>query len=136
VEKDRFKPPDRQAPQRHTGTDPSVVVEQKSIPVEVRQPEPTAVQLAQRMISTVVTPLSTTVIVFIVTVFILLQREDLRDRLIRLFGSSDLNRTTVAMNDAARRLSRYFRTCSFPSWCWGIRRDSASSDSWKNHGLT
>ena len=63
------------------------------------------------MISTVVTPLSTTVIVFIVTVFILLQREDLRDRLIRLFGSSDLNLATVAMNDAARRLSRYFRIC-------------------------
>jgi hypothetical protein len=40
----------------------------------------------------------------------LLQREDLRDRLIRLFGSSDLHRTTVAMNDAARRLSRYFLT--------------------------
>jgi hypothetical protein len=48
--------------------------------------------------------------VLIVTVFILLQREDLRDRLIRLFGSSDLHRTTIAMNDAARRLSRYFLT--------------------------
>ena len=38
--------------------------------------------------------------------------EDLRDRLpVRLlFGSSDLHRTTVAMNDAARRLSNYFLT--------------------------
>ena len=43
-------------------------------------------------------------------VFILLQQEDLRDRLIRLFGSTDLHRTTVAMDDAARRLSRYFLT--------------------------
>ena len=43
----------------------------------------------------------------IVAIFILLQREDLRDRMIRLFGSSDLHRTTIAMNDAARRLSRY-----------------------------
>ena len=41
--------------------------------------------------------------------FILLQREDLRDRMIRLFGASDLHRTTIAMNDAARRLSA---TCS------------------------
>jgi hypothetical protein len=30
--------------------------------------------------------------------------------MIRLFGSTDLHRTTVAMNDAARRLSRYFLT--------------------------
>jgi hypothetical protein len=41
-------------------------------------------------------------------VFILMQREDLRDRMIRLFGSNDLHRTTAAMDDAARRLSRYF----------------------------
>ncbi|MFC7610555.1 AI-2E family transporter [Teichococcus aestuarii] len=44
----------------------------------------------------------------VVTVFILVQREDLRDRLIRLFGSTDLHRTTVAMDDAAYRLSRFF----------------------------
>ena len=55
-------------------------------------------------------PLATTGIVFVVLIFILLQREDLRDRMIRLFGSSDLHRTTAAMDDAARRLSRYFLT--------------------------
>ena len=43
-------------------------------------------------------------------VFILLQQGDLRDRLIRLMGAADLHRTTVAMNDAATRLSRYFLT--------------------------
>ena len=65
-------------------------------------------QLAERIITPIVDPLSTTAIVLIVAIFVLLQREDLRDRLIRLFGSSDLHRTTTAMNDAARRLSRYF----------------------------
>ena len=39
-----------------------------------------------------------------------MQREDLRDRMIRLFGSSDLHRTTLAMDDAASRLSTYFLT--------------------------
>jgi hypothetical protein len=39
-----------------------------------------------------------------------MQREDLRDRMIRLFGARDLHKTTVAMDDAARRLSRYFLT--------------------------
>jgi hypothetical protein len=38
----------------------------------------------------------------------LLQREDLRNRLIRLAGSHDLQRTTAALNDAAGRLSRLF----------------------------
>jgi predicted PurR-regulated permease PerM len=80
----------------------------KPLAVEIHQPDPTPIQLAERIIAPVVDPLSTTVIVLIVTVFVLLQREDLRDRLIRLFGSSDLHRTTAAMNDAARRLSRYF----------------------------
>jgi predicted PurR-regulated permease PerM len=82
--------------------------EPKPVQVEVHQPDPTPMELAERIITPIVDPLSTTVIVLIVAVFVLLQREDLRDRLIRLFGSSDLHRTTTAMNDAARRLSRYF----------------------------
>ncbi|WP_428490412.1 AI-2E family transporter [Rhodopila sp.] len=84
--------------------------QQKPMQVEVQQPEPTPVEIAERVIAPIVDPLSTTAIVVIVAVFVLLQREDLRDRLIRLFGSSDLHRTTAAMNDAARRLSRYFLT--------------------------
>jgi predicted PurR-regulated permease PerM len=83
---------------------------QAPVPVVVRQPEPTPIELAEKVLSPIVDPLMTLAIVLVVTVFILLQREDLRDRMIRLFGSSDLHRTTVAMNDAARRLSRYFLT--------------------------
>lgn len=83
---------------------------QKPIPVEVRQPALTAIEIAQRIVTPVIEPLSTVAIVLIVSIFILLQREDLRDRMIRLFGSSDLHRTTLAMNDAARRLSRYLVT--------------------------
>ena len=37
----------------------------------------------------------------------LLKREDLRDRLIRLAGARDLPRTTQALDDAARRVGRY-----------------------------
>ena len=79
----------------------------KPMAVEIRQPDQTAIELAQHIVMPVVEPLSTTAIVLIVSIFILLQREDLRDRMIRLFGASDLHRTTIAMNDAARRLSRY-----------------------------
>jgi predicted PurR-regulated permease PerM len=78
------------------------------MPVEVHEPSPSPVELAQRFLSPVISPLETTGIVLIVAIFILLQREDLRDRLIRLFGSRDLHRATTAMDEAARRLSRYF----------------------------
>ena len=44
-------------------------------------------------------------IVFVI--FMLLKREDLRDRFIRLAGSRDLPRTTQALDDAARRVGRY-----------------------------
>ncbi len=88
----------------------NTVVEAKPIPVEVHQPTPTAIDLAQNFLGRIIDPLSTIAIVFIVTIFILLQREDLRDRLIRLFGSSDLHRTTGAITDAVLRLSRYFLT--------------------------
>ncbi len=82
----------------------------KPIPVEVHPPNPSPLELAQRILEPVLSPLATTGIVFVVAIFILLQQEDLRDRLIRLFGSSDLHRTTMAMDDAARRLSKYFLT--------------------------
>ena len=83
---------------------------EKLVQVEVHQPDITAIELARRIVTPVVEPLSTTAIVLVVSIFILLQREDLRDRMIRLFGTSDLHRTTLTMNDAARRLSRYLLT--------------------------
>jgi predicted PurR-regulated permease PerM len=78
------------------------------MPVEVLEPRPSSFQLVQRFVAPVVSPLATAGIVAVVAIFILLQREDLRDRLIRLFGVRDLHRTTTAMDEAARRLSRYF----------------------------
>jgi predicted PurR-regulated permease PerM len=82
--------------------------EQTPVPVEVRQPPPDPVALAARILTPVLHPLAAAAIIFIVAIFILLQQDDLRDRVIRLFGSRDLHRTTLAMDDAARRLSRFF----------------------------
>jgi predicted PurR-regulated permease PerM len=84
--------------------------QEKPMPVEIRAAEPTPLELAQRVLLPILHPLATTGIVFVILIFILLQREDLRDRMIRLFGARDLHKTTVAMDDAARRLSRYYLT--------------------------
>ncbi len=104
-------PPDQaSAPAAPAAPAPSAAEESGPLPVEVHEPEPTPIQMARDVLLPVLEPLATMGIVFVVLIFILMQREDLRDRMIRLFGASDLHRTTVAMDDAARRLSRYFLT--------------------------
>jgi predicted PurR-regulated permease PerM len=80
------------------------------IPVEVRQPDPGALTTLGKIIQTLLSPLTTTGIVVIFVVFILLQREDLRNRLVRLAGSGDIQRTTAALDDAGKRLSKLFLT--------------------------
>ena len=82
--------------------------ERRPVLVEIAQPQPSPLHIAQTILEPVLGPLETTILVIIVTIFVLLQKEDLRDRFIRLFGSNDLHRTTMAMDDAGQRLSRYF----------------------------
>jgi predicted PurR-regulated permease PerM len=80
----------------------------RPVPVEVRQPDPGALENLRTLIAPLLNPLATTGIIIIFVIFILIQREDLRNRLIRLAGSHDLQRTTAALDDAATRLSRLF----------------------------
>ncbi|HKF47273.1 MAG TPA: AI-2E family transporter [Terracidiphilus sp.] len=54
-------------------------------------------------------PLATAVLSVVFTFFVILQREDLRNRLIRLSGDRNLSVITKAMDDASNRVSRYFR---------------------------
>ena len=81
--------------------------EVEPIPVEIRQPDPAPLQMLQSVIGPLLGPLATAGIVIVFVIFMLLQREDLRDRLIRLAGTHDLQRTTTALDEAARRVSRY-----------------------------
>jgi predicted PurR-regulated permease PerM len=68
----------------------------------------TALSLAGRFAQPILGPVANAGVVLIFTLFILLYSEDLRDRFVRLVGRRDLHRTIFAMNDAGRRLSRYF----------------------------
>jgi predicted PurR-regulated permease PerM len=80
----------------------------KPIPVEVRPPDPGALRTLVALIAPLIDPLATTGIVIIFVIFVLMQREELRNRMIRLAGARDLQRTTAALDDAGRRLSRLF----------------------------
>jgi predicted PurR-regulated permease PerM len=109
--KELDKPKDASAVRPSTPTlSPDSQTPLTPVPVEVRQPDPGALESLRALISPLIHPLATTGIIVIFVIFILLQREDLRNRLIRLAGSSDLQRTTAALDDAARRLSRLFLT--------------------------
>ncbi len=77
------------------------------LPVEMVQPEPTPLQIAESVLGPLLKPLATAGLVLVLVVFILIGREELRDRVLRLAGGGDLHRTTEAMNEAGQRVSRY-----------------------------
>lgn len=52
-------------------------------------------------------PLASAFIVFVLVTFLLGQREDLRDRFIRLIGAGNVGMTTRLMNEAAYRVSQF-----------------------------
>jgi len=87
---------------------PAAADGRRPVLVEVAQERASPFTIARTILEPILGPLETTILVLIVAIFVLMQKEDLRDRFIRVFGSSDLHRTTLALDDAGQRLSRYF----------------------------
>ena len=77
------------------------------VPVVVAQPAEMPLEALAGYLRPALHPLAVAGLVAIYVIFILLAREDLRNRAIRLFGAGDLHRSTAAIDDAARRVSRY-----------------------------
>ena len=65
------------------------------------------VDLAQHLLAPLVGPLGTAALVLLLVIFMLLRREDLRRRLIRLIGKGRISSATQAMDDAGARVFRY-----------------------------
>lgn len=107
VHEDTSQPGNNAAPAAKN--DPGAPTE-KALLVRLPEQQVSPLAVAQTVLAPIISPLTTLGIVLVVVIFLLMQREDLRDRLIRLFGSNDLHRTTMAMDDAASRLSTYFLT--------------------------
>lgn len=76
------------------------------LPVEIVAPQSPMTTL-KSIIVPLIGPFVTAGLILVVVIFVLLDRENLRDRFIRLVGFSDLHRTTEALEDAGRRVSRY-----------------------------
>lgn len=79
----------------------------RPIPVQVALPPSNFVQDLRELLGPLAGPMETAAIVIIFTLFMLIKREDLRNRAIRLAGHGQLNVMTQALDDAGRRLSRY-----------------------------
>ncbi len=75
--------------------------------VEIVEPPPNALQSLRNFAGPLVGPLETAGLVVIFTLFMLIDQEDLRNRLLSLIGQQQMHLTTKAMDDAARRVSRY-----------------------------
>lgn len=76
----------------------------------VQRPEAVLLEFIHQYLSPVLSQLASFAIVFTVSVFALLQGEDLRDRVVRLSGLADLQRTTLILNDETQHLRHYFFT--------------------------
>jgi predicted PurR-regulated permease PerM len=81
--------------------------EPKPVPVEVKATDTSTWQVVRDLASPVLRPLGVAGIVIVFVVAMLFQREDLRDRVIRLVSAGQLNVATQALDDAASRVSRY-----------------------------
>jgi predicted PurR-regulated permease PerM/CheY-like chemotaxis protein len=79
----------------------------KPVPVEIQKTTFAPLEIVQKLLGSVVNGVLMFVIVIVFVVFMLIQREDLRDRLIRLVGAGQVQVTTQALDDAAQRLSKY-----------------------------
>ncbi|WP_277978965.1 AI-2E family transporter [Sphingomonas phyllosphaerae] len=94
--------------------------QRRPVPVQIVQESTSPFTIARTVVEPILGPLETTIIVLIVAIFVLMQKEDLRDRFIRVFGSSDLHRTTRALDDAGQRLSKYFLSQLAVNTCFGL----------------
>jgi predicted PurR-regulated permease PerM len=106
-------PPDAQAlPREPSQTQKAaspVVAGARPVPVELVEPPPNALQSLRNLAGPLLQPIGTAVIVVIFTLVILIKREDLRNRVLRLLGRGRLPRATQAFDDAAARVTRYLR---------------------------
>ena len=89
-------------------------------PVQVVEASPAPVEVVRRYIEPVLDPITTSVLILLLVVFFLLERETLRDRVIRLAGLHDLRRTTQLIDDGGRRLSRYFLVQTLVNAFFGV----------------
>jgi len=86
---------------------PALGTQEHPFSVSVISPPTSPFEIVSGTLGELVRGLGLIGIVVVLVVFILIRREDIRDRFIRLLGRSRLSMTTRVLEDAAARVSRY-----------------------------
>lgn len=96
------------------------VTPQNPLPVRSYPSAPTSVENVSDVLVRLLHPLATAGIVTVFTIFMMLKREDLRDRMIRLISRGPVNFTTQALDEGMRRISRYLLAQSLVNVSYAI----------------
>jgi predicted PurR-regulated permease PerM len=100
-------PPRLQAPVQAPSADMAPGSADHPLTVSIAPPPLNVVQQVEALLGSLLGPLETAGVVVIFTLFMLVKREDLRDRVIRLAGHDRLHNITKALDDGTQRLSRF-----------------------------
>ncbi|HKO68568.1 MAG TPA: AI-2E family transporter [Burkholderiaceae bacterium] len=92
----------------------------RPVPVTIEDGPSTPFEFVRDIVTLLIVPLTAAGAVILFTFIILLRREDLRDRLIRLVGHGQLNVTTQVFEEAANRVSRYLRVQLIVNVTYGL----------------
>lgn len=90
-----------------TANTPEKTADEKPVPVEVVSGKMSLLAVIRDVLGPILAPFGTAAIVIVLVLFLLIERQDLRDRFIHLVGRGRLHVTTQAIDDAASRVSRY-----------------------------
>jgi predicted PurR-regulated permease PerM len=89
-------------------------------PLAVTETPPTALAALREMVGPFVHPVGTALAVVVFTILLLLNRENMRERLIGLIGTQRINITTQALGEASYRVSSYLYMQLVVNACFGI----------------
>ncbi len=99
---------------------PTTEKKDRVVPVEVVQPATSLAAVAQSVVGPLLGPLGTAAVVVVFVLFMLIKREDLRDRIIHLIGKGRLSVTTQALDEAAGKVTGYLTMQVIINVCFGV----------------
>jgi len=100
--------------------DAEVVANQGARPVRVVPAEETVTARIESTLAPALEPLARALIVLVLVIFLLIKREDIRDRFIRLVGRGHVTLTTRTLDEAGERISRFLAHQSAINGGFGI----------------
>lgn len=92
---------------QRSGTSDRPNPELAATPVKIVDEKDQRLEFVQVVLAPVLGPLGTAALVLLLLIFMLLQREELRNRTMRLIGQGRISMTARAMDDAGTRVSKY-----------------------------